>query len=159
KAKSGIENTAKDWAVPAGSYHIPVAQPAGRLARSLLDARFDMGEAFRKRQLDRKVRRLDDEIYDLTAWALPLPFGLTALGVDGSARIASEPLATASPTGSVVGPARARVGYLIKADDDAAIVALGELLKGGYRVYAFDQPTSIAGEKFAKGTLLLRSSE
>ena len=83
KAKGGIDGTAKDWTVPAGSYHVSVAQPAGRLARSLLDAQFDMGEAFRKRQLDRKVRRLDDEIYDLTAWSLPLAFGITSLAVEG----------------------------------------------------------------------------
>ena len=86
KAKSGIDSTAKEIAVPVGSYHVSVAQPAGRLARSLLDARFDMGEAFRKRQLDRKVRRLEDEIYDLTAWSLPLAFGITSLSVDGPAR-------------------------------------------------------------------------
>ena len=67
RRKGAIDDAAKDWTVPAGSYHVTVAQPAGRLARSLLDSRFDMGEAFRKRQLDRKVRRLDDEIYDLTA--------------------------------------------------------------------------------------------
>ena len=86
KAKGGIDDTAKDWTVPAGSYHVTVAQPAGRLARSLLDPRFDMGEAFRKRQLDRKVRRLDDEIYDLTAWSLPLAFGVTSLTVEGPSK-------------------------------------------------------------------------
>ena len=95
KAKGDVEGAAKDWAVPAGSYHVTVAQPAGRLARSLLDPRFDMGEAFRKRQLDRKVRRLDDEIYDLTAWSLPLAFGVTSLTVEGPSKIASEPVADA----------------------------------------------------------------
>ena len=84
--------------MPAGSYHISVAQPAGRLARSLLDVRFDMGEAFRKRQLDRKVRRLDDEIYDLTAWSLPLAFGINSLTVEGRSRISSEPVS--APTAS-----------------------------------------------------------
>ena len=111
KAKGDIEGTAKDWVVPAGSYHVTVAQPAGRLARSLLDPRFDMGEAFRKRQLDRKVRRLDDEIYDLTAWSLPLAFGITSLTVEGPSKIASEPVETPKATG-IVNRAGAGAGRL-----------------------------------------------
>ena len=158
-AKVGFESTAREHAVPAGSYHISVAQPAGRLARSLLDARFDMGEAFRKRQLDRKVRRLDDEIYDLTAWSLPLAFGVNSLTVEGISKISSEPAKATSVSGKVIGPARARVGYLVHTEDDAAMIALGHLLQHQFRVHVFDQPTALTGEKFAKGTLLLRTSE
>ncbi len=159
KAKAGIDATAKDYPVPVGSYHISVAQPAGRLARSLLDARFDMGEAFRKRQLDRKVRRLGDEIYDLTAWSLPLAFGITSLAVEGPARIVSEPVLTPRAAGAVIGPERAKVGYLIHAEDEASMVALADLLRHEFRVHVFDQPTLLGGEKFGKGTLLLRTGE
>ena len=159
KAKAGLEPAAREHAVPAGSYHVSVAQPAGRLARSLLDGRFDMGEAFRKRQLDRKVRRLDDEIYDLTAWSLPLAFAVNSLTVESTARIPSEPITSPKAPGKVIGPAKARVGYLVRAEDDAAIYALGHLLEHQFRVHVFDQPTALAGEKFAKGTLLLRTGE
>jgi hypothetical protein len=159
RAKAGLESSVKDWPVPTGSYHVTVAQPAGRLVRSLLDPKFDMGEAFRKRQLDRKVRRLGDEIYDLTAWSLPLAFGVPSLVVEGPAKIASEAVATPKATGAVNGPAQARVGYLIPALDDAAMFALAELLRRGFRVHVFDQPTTLAGEKFAKGTLLVRTTE
>jgi hypothetical protein len=62
-------------------------------------------------------------------------------------------------TGSVTGPARARVGYLIHAVDDSAIIALADLLRHGYRVHVFDQPTTLGGVKFAKGTFLLRTGE
>jgi hypothetical protein len=159
KAKGGIDDAVKDWPVAAGSYHVTVAQPAGRLARSLLDPRFDMGEAFRKRQLDRKVRRLGDEIYDLTAWSLPLAFGITSLTVEGPSKIASQLVPAPKSSGTVAGPARAKVGYLIHADDEAAMVALGDLIRHGYRAHVFDQPTMLAGDKFAKGTLLLRTNE
>jgi hypothetical protein len=158
-AKRGIDDKAREWPIPAGSYYVSVAQPAGRLVRSLLDPRFDMGEAFRKRQLDRKVRRLNDEIYDLTAWSLPLAFGISSLLVEGSSKIASQPDASPSHPGAVTGPARARVGYLIHADDDPAMVALGEFLRHNYRVHVFDQPTKLGGDTFAKGTLLLRTNE
>jgi hypothetical protein len=105
------------------------------------------------------VRRLNDEIYDLTAWSLPLAFGITSLAAPGPSQIASEPVASNRATGTVSGPARARVGYLIRAQDDAAMVALGDLIRHDYRVHVFDQPTALGGEKFGKGTLLLRTSE
>ena len=57
------------------------------------------------------------------------------------------------------GPERAKVGYLVHAEDDAAMVALGDLLQHRYRVHVFDQPTALGGVKFAKGTLLMRTGE
>jgi hypothetical protein len=158
-AKGGIETAAREHAVPVGSYHVSVSQPAGRLARSLLSVQFDMGEAFRKRQLDRKVRRLDDEIYDLTAWSLPLAFGVSSLAAQGDSRVVSEPVKATTASGRVIGPERARVGYLVRAEDESAMFALAKLLRLPLRVHVFDQPTALAGEKFAKGTLLLRTSE
>jgi hypothetical protein len=159
KAKGDLDSGVKDWTVPVGSYHVSLAQPAGRLARSLLEPQFDMGEAFRKRQLDRKARRLGDEIYDLTSWSLPLAFGITSLKVEGPATIVSEPVRGTRTGGLVRGPERAKVGYLIHAEDEASIVALGDLLRHGYRVHVFDQPTTLGGETFGKGTLLLRIGE
>ncbi|MDG3003183.1 M14 family metallopeptidase [Paludisphaera mucosa] len=159
KARKDAETSVKEWSAPVGSYHVPIAQPAGRLARSLLDARFDMGEAFRERQLDRKKRRLDDEIYDLTAWSLALTHGVTSLAVDGPASLTSEAVADPKATGDVVGPEKANVGYLIHAEDDAAMIALGELLRAGFRVQVLDESVRLGGVKFAKGTLLLRTIE
>ena len=110
-----------------------------------------MGEAFRKRQLDRKVRRLNDEIYDLTAWSLPMAFGITSLTVEGPSKIASDAV-----DGPHVGrdrdrAARAKVGYLVHADDEAALVALADLLRQGYRAHVFDQPTALAGRSSPRG--------
>jgi hypothetical protein len=39
------------------------------------------------------------------------------------------------------------------------MIALGQLLQQGFRAHVFDQPTALGGEKFAKGTFLLRTSE
>ena len=41
-AREGLDGAEKEWTAPAGSYHIPVAQPAARLVRSLLGlSKFD----------------------------------------------------------------------------------------------------------------------
>ncbi|HTR97885.1 MAG TPA: M14 family metallopeptidase [Candidatus Acidoferrales bacterium] len=72
-------------AFPHGAFVIDLAQPASRVARVLLDADSSPDSAFIKEQLgryDRNVhrgRRTPHEeygFYDLTAWALPLSYGV-----------------------------------------------------------------------------------
>ena len=58
----------------AGTLIVPLAQPAGRLARNLLDPDVKMDDAFLKEQDRRRRERLPDQIYDVTAWSLPLAF-------------------------------------------------------------------------------------
>ena len=61
---------------------MPLAQPAGRLARNLLDPDIKMDEAFLKEQDRRRKARLPDQIYDVTAWSLPLMFDVDVVASD-----------------------------------------------------------------------------
>ena len=63
-----------------------IAQPAGRLARALLEPQATLDSAFARRQIDRWERnrrrgenapREGYEFYDVTAWSLPLVHGLS----------------------------------------------------------------------------------
>ena len=72
---------------PPGSYVIDLAQPQGRIARTLLTPDAPLDAAFVKRQLERQARNLhrgrrepleSPEFYDVTAWCLPLAFGVDA---------------------------------------------------------------------------------
>ena len=91
-------NAKRKRTIPPGSYHVPVAQPAGRLVRTLLDRHVDMGDEFVKLQLRRNEQRLPDEIYDVTAWSLPLAFDVECLAVEEAADVAST-LWDGSPQG------------------------------------------------------------
>jgi hypothetical protein len=80
-ATQGIEVRRADEAlavgtrkVPAGAYIVSNAQPSGRLIRNLLDPQTDQPEDFIARQEARRLRRLPDQIYDVTAWSLPLVY-------------------------------------------------------------------------------------
>ena len=68
--------------MPAGTFIVPLAQPAGRLARNLLDPDIKMDEAFLKEQDRRRKARLPDQIYDVTAWSLPLMFDVDVVASD-----------------------------------------------------------------------------
>jgi hypothetical protein len=75
--------------IPAGSFHVPVAQPAGRLVRVLLDRQVELKPEFIERQIQRNADRFPDEIYDVTAWSLPLAFGVDCLSSAAPADVAS----------------------------------------------------------------------
>ncbi len=147
--------------VPAGSYYVPGAQPAGRLAETLLSVNQEMDPGFLERQRDRFARRLGDEIYDVTAWSLPLTFGIEAIRGRANAPVESAPVDQDESLsgGTVEGPASPQVGYLIPTVDEAGLNALADLLRKGYRVHVTDRSFVIDGRRFSRGTLLLRTAE
>jgi hypothetical protein len=86
---------------PAGSYVIDIAQPQARLAQALLEPRSVVDSAFARRQVERyeRNRRRGDEatregyeFYDVTAWSLPLTFGLDAYWTEDAAPVTGEPV-------------------------------------------------------------------
>src|SRR5688572_19858490 len=60
--------------IPAGAYIVSNAQPAARMIRNLLDPKTEQSAEFIKKQEERRKMRLNDQIYDITAWNLPMLF-------------------------------------------------------------------------------------
>jgi Zinc carboxypeptidase len=69
----------------SGAYVVDLAQPAGRLARTLLERDAKMDDAFTKLQLEKYARNLkrgkrapreNYDFYDITAWSLPVAYGV-----------------------------------------------------------------------------------
>lgn len=142
--------------LPAGSLIVPLAQPAGRLVRNLLDPAIVMDEAFLKEQERRRQRGLGDQIYDVTAWSLGLLYDLEVVPnatpvTVRSALVPREPAPVAAG-----GPlASAKVGYIMPwglASAEAAV----ELLQGGVRMTSVPRPFTIAGRAFPAGSAFLR---
>ena len=143
--------------IPAGSFHIPLAQPTGRLARTLLEREASMGKEFTERQLRRKAERFPSEIYDATAWSLPLAFGVECLAA-GEIPPAPSELWDGSPgPGEPVG-GKAKVAYLVPGCD-SAMRALAAWLQAGLRVHVADRGFRLDGRPFPRGTLILRVAE
>jgi hypothetical protein len=81
---------------PAGSYIVPLDQPAARLVRNLLDPHTPMDPGYVQRQRERRAERLRDEIYDITTWSLPLLWNVEAVPVDRAVDVRST---LADPSG------------------------------------------------------------
>jgi len=159
KGRRSVDGSVGERSAPAGSYHVPVAQPAGRLVRALLDRHVDMGDEFRARQLERAARRVPDEIYDITAWSLPLLHGVDCVASQVSAEVRSLLLDVdgedpSRRSGIVGGPAR--VAYLVSAEGSTAPRALALWLREGLRVHVADQPLKTGGVRFPRGTLIVK---
>ncbi|MDX1632060.1 MAG: M14 family zinc carboxypeptidase, partial [Thermoanaerobaculia bacterium] len=61
---------------PPGSYVVPIAQPLGPLARSLLQREAPLPPSFLERQRQRIEENLSPDFYDVTAWSLPLAYNV-----------------------------------------------------------------------------------
>ncbi len=140
--------------IPSGSFHIPVAQPAGRLLRALLDRHVDMDESFLRRQLERNELRLANEIYDVTAWSMPLAFDVETLATGESLNVESE-LWEPQKKSQAKELAAARVAWLIPGTD-AAVSAMASLIQGGVRVHVTDEPFRINSRDYERGTLIVK---
>ncbi len=88
----------EDRTLPAAStFIVPMAQPAHRLIRNLLDPHTPMDTTFVARQIERRAQRLRDEIYDVTAWSMPLLWDVELIQARSATGVATEPVVV--PTG------------------------------------------------------------
>ena len=91
--------------LPAGSVFVSTAQPAGRFARTLLETGADMQEQFVREQERRRRKSLPHEMYDITAWSLPLLFGVEQVACGEEVAAGSlEPVTRGDAPPSDTGP-------------------------------------------------------
>ncbi|MEO1618300.1 MAG: M14 family zinc carboxypeptidase [Planctomycetota bacterium] len=143
--------------IPAGSYHVSVGQPNSRLIRALLQRSVEMDEKFLRRQLERNQLRLPDEIYDVTAWSMPLAFDVRCYSAGKLDSLIVEPL-KADEEGTDTKPLEAKVAYLIPGSD-AALRMAATLIQNDIRLHVADQPFTLGGRKYGRGTLIAKCAE
>ncbi len=158
--RQGVEVWRRDGeaGVPE-DFVVPLAQPAGFLARTLLERRTPMDEAFEREQVRRDARRLPGQIYDVTAWSLPLLWGVAARELEnwvpaaGFARVSGGELRRGTVSGE------GRVAFLVPWTGLGSARVLAALLTDGVRVEVAGKPFRIAGRAFDRGALVIRSAD
>ena len=141
-----------------GSLIVPLAQPAGRLARNLLDPDVKMDEAFLKEQDRRRRERLPDQIYDVTAWSLPLAFDLEVLASDRTSTVRASDVTTEWKPASPPAPPQGTIGFLMPWGTGAA-AAVAEALRAGIRVVSADDGFTHGKRTYAAGTAFIRLAD
>ncbi|HVN76189.1 MAG TPA: M14 family zinc carboxypeptidase [Thermoanaerobaculaceae bacterium] len=158
-AREGVESERVESAkegLQAGSVVVPLDQPLGRLARALLERGASMGAQFEKEQERRDARRQPDEIYDITAWSLPLLWGVPARTIPAvPAGLGASPVGPAErPSGSVEGDGK--VAFLLPWCGQASIRALSRLLQSGVTVAVATRPFTFGKAEYRPGTIVIR---
>ena len=148
--------TAGAQQMPRGTYVVPLAQPAGRLARNLLDPDIKMDEAFLKEQDRRRKARLGDQIYDVTAWSLPLMYDVDVVASD---RVTGVKLRDVRPDDpalpAAAAPPAGALGFLMPWGSGAAATA-AEALRDGIAMITTDEAFKHGGRHYPIGTAFIR---
>lgn len=151
---------------PAGSYVIDLSQPQKRLIKALLESDTPQDAAFVKDQLDKFARNQqrgpsesfeDYGFYDITAWSLPLAFGVEAYWTeDVTSFAASNDTQHAEQYGLVDG--RAKIAYIIPYETDSASALAYQIQKAGYRIAVSTKQLNTDNRTWSRGTLVVRVS-
>jgi hypothetical protein len=160
----------------AGVYVVDLAQPQGEVARAVFDPAPKLDTIFARTQIEKYRRnvargknesREDYEFYDITAWALPVAFGVESYWLEDAAPVSGTALALPSTDSSDLelpvagggitnGPARS--AYLFAPTTDGATRLAYALMVSGVRLAVATQPIEAGGRSYPRGTWVVRVS-
>ena len=152
---------------PAGSYFIELDQPQKKLIKALLEQDTPQDAAFVKDNMERfrrNQRRSSSSnkesygFYDITAWNLPLAFGVDAFWTEdapivNSYAVGAEYLANVR-RGNVSG--RAAIAYVIPYESDVSAIMAMRLLAENFRVSVSSKPLTAGGRNYKTGAFVVR---
>ncbi|HEX4595675.1 MAG TPA: peptidase M14, partial [Bryobacteraceae bacterium] len=154
RATAAFQNASKEYA--AGSYVIQMAQPARRLARTLLDAQVSMEPDFLKGEEHRRETRQASEMYDVTAWSLPMQYGVSAVSSADVSKGSFEAVKPGeTPAGKVIG-SKPEVAYLVPWGVSAAARFLAAGLQEDLKILTSDKVFKLAGRTYPTGSLIVK---
>jgi hypothetical protein len=154
RARSPFRSAEKEYA--AGTYVVPLAQPAKRFIRTLLDPQVPMDDKFVAAEEARRKLKQRTEIYDVTAWSLPLLFNVDAVASHTVPESALEPARPGRVIPGAVHGGSAGVAWLVPWGSQAAGRLLAAALREDLKIHSSDKPFTQDGVKFPEGSLILK---
>jgi hypothetical protein len=172
----------------AGAYVIDMTQPQGKMAKAFLEAAPPLDTAFARAQIEKFQRnarrganssREGYEFYDVTAWSLPVTFGVEAYWTEDAAPVTGDllaappndqlaPATAAQPrrvggeilavdiTGGIVSGRPAQSAYVFAPTRNGASRLAFHLLHERYRVAVTTTPVEAGGRTWPRGTYVVR---
>lgn len=140
--------------IPAGAYLVSNAQPSGRLIRNLLEPQVPQPDTFVKEQDRRRKKRMRDQIYDVTAWNLPMLSDVDVLRSPQAVAVRTTRVDPAAGRPPLTLPA-AKVAYVMPWGAGAAAAA-AEALRVGLHVQQAGRSFTTAGRTFPAGAAIFR---
>jgi len=126
--------------LPAGTYVVDMAQPAGFLARALLQPEIQHDTLF---------------FYDVSGWALPLAADVEGYVSSKLADVNLSPVAAAALPAINVPAKENTAAYVFSSESLGAIRLLGHLLYQDLKAYVSIKPFKLSGQQFAAGSIVV----
>ncbi len=139
----------------AGAFVVDAAQPRKRMIRTLLDPQVDMEADFVAEQERRRAKNIDHDIYDVTAWSLPVMFNVDMNICGRAVDVASNPVEQDRIGSGSINTSAASVAYLVPWGDMAAGRFLSSALQNDLDVKIIDEDFTLGGRSYSAGTLIL----
>ena len=152
--------------LPAGTFIVPMNQPNKRLAKVLLERNVGIQKEFLDEALE--AHNYNNSVganapkkrvgfYDVTAWSLPLTYGLEAYGltnpVTGNlSQVTVDDLKVSNTTSEE----KANYAYLFSYRSNDAASLMSKLMMEGYRVSMATEPFEREGKSYEKGVVVVR---
>ncbi|WP_113905945.1 M14 family metallopeptidase [Aliidiomarina celeris] len=139
-----------------GAYVIQGNQPSYRLIRTLLDQEVPMDAEFLAEQERLRANNLPDQIYDVTAWSLPLMFNLDMNACNRVVSADLKPVSSHRITPGNVVNENAEYGFFVNWGDMNSGRFLSAALQAGLLVRSSDLAfTDAENRQFASGSLII----
>lgn len=142
-----------------GSHIVSAAQPTYRLIRNLLDRDVPMDAAFVARQQALKDRGLDDEIYDVTAWSLPLVFNVAVNNCNAVPQVAGQAVGNALRSAGAVQRQSAQVAWVAPSGSVAMHRLAIAGLRAGLAIRSVEAGFVLDGQRYPAGSLVIVRAE
>ena len=180
RAHSYFDDGARQRSFPAGAYVVDLAQPQGKVAKAVLEPDPELDPVFAAEQLakfERNQQRSPSgrdtegyEFYDISAWALPVAFGVEAWWTEDAPAVAGRLLSLTNGTplngevlphaiaGGIVEGRDARTAFLWRNDRNGAPKLAAQLLQEGYRIAIATEAMQTGATNWPRGTWVARIS-
>ncbi len=156
KAYSYLNNEEKRETFPPGSYIISLNQPQRVLIKTLLAPESILSEDFIRAEKERKENRERSYFFDITAWSMPLTYGIETYWTEEESKAVSEPVTEVKRIEGRIEGGRVKQAYLIPFNSIASSIVLNRLLDEDFRVRISGKSFELEGKKWDKGTLVIR---
>ncbi len=143
----------------AGSMVINTAQPAKRFIRTLMDVDVPMEKSFLEEQERRRAKNLNDEIYDVTAWSLPLMMNVETITCNRTISGRFDQLGPQLVRQRTLTAGSNPVSYLVPWGSAPAVRFLVNAFKNELAVKSSDKAFTHSGRRYPAGTLIVDSAD
>jgi Zinc carboxypeptidase len=157
QAKNQFSICGKDYV--AGSYIVPTNQPASLLVKNLLAHNIPLDAEFVKRQLSLRARGLNDEIYDVTGWSMPLLYNLDVAACGNIPNVVTNPVGTDFIQKGIVSNPNPKYGFVIASANNAFNRFVAGALRSNIKLRALDEEFTTNDVSYPSGSVVVINSE